>query len=281
MSELYSRCTRAIQSKLCRVLADNDESRLADDDSGRAISLFFLRLLSPARKNATAPEIDDFTVDDSIFGAKCKEEDAVEAVEEEAGLQLSADLLRLLSRDQSSFGFVCHLFLEDNRTLDTLLANSNNSSNINNSEISLLLPSTTEPINPLSPSYRFHLLRLPSLQQPHAAPSVDRRLLAETLRGIGIVERANLAAGCVLHHEDVVAEISSTKHQLDEEEVNKEEEMEEGIDNTEEAANKEDDNDVADGVGDEAAYSNLVLLTAHQYGLDLVRMAVCVCVFPL
>ena len=45
MHELYSRCTRAIFSKMARVLADNDETKVLDDTINHKIKLFSLRLV--------------------------------------------------------------------------------------------------------------------------------------------------------------------------------------------------------------------------------------------
>ena len=100
----------------------------------------------------------------------------------------SNPITQLFCREISSFGFLCHLYLEDNKFLDTLTM-----ADPKYSEKRQIFPFTVIATRPQNNS---------SGNGANASLTFDRKFVASELRQIGIVERGNLVAGCVHSGED-------------------------------------------------------------------------------
>ncbi len=100
----------------------------------------------------------------------------------------SNPITQLFRREFSSFGFLCHLYLEDNKFLDTL---------------TMAEPKYSEKRQ----IFPFSVIATRSQNKTggsgaNASLTFDRKFVASELRRIGIVERGNLAAGCVHSGQD-------------------------------------------------------------------------------
>ena len=162
-------------------------------------------------------------------------------------------LYRLFTKDHSRFGFACHLFLDENRKLDTARR---------------VDPAPAQVWENAALPLHFHVV------QPSPSPAdgaFHRKFVSEQLRALGIIERVNLQAGCVsspaVVSKPAPPPVPAKPRQFMGNSNTKREEEEEGTQYPELVmdCHVEEDND------DDDAYANLVILTAHQYGLDLVR----------
>ena len=159
---------------------------------------------------------------------------------QDSGSELSESFLRILSREFSSFGFLCHLFQAENRKLD-----------IRSQDVS----------SPLHAKliFRFHML---TLSQPGAG--FQRKFVSDQIRQIGILERGNLRFGCIkdeLEHGDPQTNQSRSQESSVIDHVT------DYIEDEVEHDDNKDDDDENDLL---SYYSDLVYQTAQQYGLDLV-----------
>ena len=166
-------------------------------------------------------------------------------------------LYRLFTKDHSRFGFACHLFLDENRKLDTARR---------------VDPAPAQVWENAALPLKFHVVQ-PSPSSADGA--FHRKFVSEQLRALGIIERVNLQAGCVsspaVVSKPAPPPVPAKPRQQQQQYMgngNTSEEEEEGAQHPElvmDCQVEEEDND------DDDAYANLVILTAHQYGLDLVR----------
>ena len=104
----------------------------------------------------------------------------------------SNPITQLFRREFSSFGFLCHLYLEDNKFLDTL---------------TMAEPKYSEkrqifPFSVIATRSQNKTTATAGGSGANASLTFDRKFVASELRRIGIVERGNLAAGCVHSGQD-------------------------------------------------------------------------------
>ena len=104
----------------------------------------------------------------------------------------SNPITQLFRREFSSFGFLCHLYLDDNKFLDTL---------------TMAEPKYSEkrqifPFSVIATRSQNKTTGAAGGSGANASLTFDRKFVASELRRIGIVERGNLAAGCVHSGQD-------------------------------------------------------------------------------
>ena len=232
MAELYIRCTRAILTKMSRVLSEPEDS--------------------PSSAHNRAME-DNMSERVKILSVLLKEQDNTH-VDTVVLPRLPNHLYRLFSKEHSRFGFACHLFLEENRKLDTAR---------------FVDPAPAPSWENAALLLKFHVV--------HPSPSADvtfhRKFVSDQLRELGLIERVNLKAGCVSSSSPPVnavkpapPPIPAKPWRVDQTALDA---GTEGLDNPEFEERDLTDNH-EDNYDDDDEYSNLVILTAHQYGLDLV-----------
>ena len=225
---MYTRTSRAIFSKISRVLTDAEATRSNNES---------LEENQPDLGGNLEEKTKVFSVLYSVTEQRFKD---TKKPLQDSGSELSESFLRILSREFSSFGFLCHLFQAENRKLD-----------IRSQDVS----------SPLHAKliFRFHML---TLSQPGAG--FQRKFVSDQIRQIGILERGNLRFGCI---KDELEHGNPQTNQSRSQESSVIDHVTDYIKDEVEHDDNKDDDDENDLL---SYYSDLVYQTAQQYGLDLV-----------
>ena len=228
---MYTRTTKAIFSKISRVLTDAEATRSNNES---------LEENQPDLGGNLEEKTKVFSVLYSVTEQGFKN---TKKPSQDSGAELSESFLRILSREFSSFGFLCHLFQAENRKLD-----------IRSQDVSPPLHAKL--------IFKFHML---TLSQPGAG--FQRKFVSDQIRQIGILERGNLRFGCIkdeLEHGDTQLPEETSQSRSQEFSV-----IDQVTDYIGDEVEQDDNNDDDDENDLLSYYSDLVYQTAQQYGLDL------------